>query len=48
MDFSFGRNLSGQAFSTRFFPEKEKRAQTIASILCAEIVANNIPNLKIK
>jgi hypothetical protein len=48
VDFSFGRNLSGQAFCTRFFSEKEKRAQTIASILCAVILANNIHHLEIK
>jgi len=29
-----------------FFSEKEKRAQTIASILCAVILANNIHHLE--
>tara|TARA_R110002051_G_scaffold118910_1_gene192556 strand:- start:365 stop:553 length:189 start_codon:yes stop_codon:yes gene_type:complete len=38
--YFFEHNLSGQAFSTRFFSEKEKRAQTNASILCASLSKN--------
>jgi len=30
--YFFEHNLSGQAFSTRFFSEKEKRAQTLACL----------------
>jgi hypothetical protein len=41
VDFSFGRNLAGQAFGTRFFV-KTKRAQTNASILCANLLANKL------